>query len=138
MSRVRFGALVISAILLFCCFSSATAGSFRGVIVKGPDDHPGWIWVRGANGAVRRVEVSGAHVVYDASVPARQRERQPQKAMKAGVEVRVTADLDGNGDWRAVKVEILRVGVASSAEGPPERTAWNFEACRAGQATTVV
>jgi hypothetical protein len=120
MSRWRFRAWVASAILLFCCLLSATAGSFRGVIVRGPDQRPGWIWVQGAHGALRQVEVSRAHVVYDKSVPAGQRQRQPEKSIRAGVEVRVTADQDGNGEWRALKVEILRIGsAAKTAARPP-------------------
>lgn len=113
--------MTVFAVLVSCCAASATAGSFRGVIVRGPENHPGWIWVKGANGALRKVEVTSAHVVYDSAIPARRREKQPAKAMRAGVEVRVTADLDRNGEWKALKVEILRIGAAPAPQAHSQR-----------------
>jgi hypothetical protein len=112
MSRLRLGVSVGFVLLLVSGLLSATAGSFRGVIVRGPDNRPGWIWVAGAHGSLRQVEVSRASVVYDDAVPAAQRDRVPAKSIKTGVEVRVTADQDGNGEWRASRIEILKIGTA--------------------------
>ena len=80
---------------LFPALLTATSGSFRGVIVRGPDDNPGWIWVKGANGLLRKVGVNHAHVIYDDAVPQSDRERQPEMSMKSGAEVRVTAESVG-------------------------------------------
>src|SRR5690348_12103302 len=107
MRRVR---LALAAALVFSLLPtllSATPGSFRGVIVRGPEDNPGWIWVKGANGMLRKVGVSGASVVYDKAVPHADREHQPEMSMKSGVEIRVTANQDNDGEWRASKIEIL-------------------------------
>ena len=101
--------LTLLASLVLPLLLSATSGSFRGVIVRGPEDRPGWIWVKGANGMLRRVGVEGARVVYDPSVPRSSRQRTPQLSMKEGAEVRVTADQDSEHEWHASKVEILKI-----------------------------
>jgi len=100
---------------------SATPGSFRGVIVRGQDDSPGWIWVKGANGLLRKVGVNGARVVYDDAVPRGERQRQPQMSMRLGAEIRVTADQDGDGEWRASKIEILKLKAAEPVIEPSRR-----------------
>ncbi len=58
---------------------------------------------------MRRVEVSRATVSYDEGVPAKLREKDPNHALTLGAEVRVTADQDEHGEWRATAIEILRV-----------------------------
>src|SRR5690348_14532587 len=68
MHRPCAGTFVAFLLLIFPVFASATAGSFRGVIVRGPTDQPGWIWVQGAHSTLRKVEVSRAEVVYDKTV----------------------------------------------------------------------
>jgi hypothetical protein len=121
MSRVRLG---IVAALLFAfmpALLSATSGSFRGVIVRGPDENPGWIWVKGANGLLRKVGVNHARVTYDSAVPTTERERQASRSMKSGAEVRVTADQNGDGDWQASRVEILKIKAAEPVIEPSER-----------------
>jgi hypothetical protein len=115
MRRPSFRVLPIVFTLLFPLLLSATAGSFRGVIVHGPKNQPGWIWVKGAHSTLRKVEISGAQVVYDRAVPSSERQRPPQLSMKTGVEVRVTAEQDGHGEWRAIKVEILSVRASDRA-----------------------
>ena len=96
-------------LLLFPVMASATAGSFRGVIVRGPNDQPGWIWVKGAHSSLRKVEVSSAQIVYDKAIPSADRDRQPRNSIRTGVEVRVTAEQDGHGEWRATRIEILNL-----------------------------
>jgi hypothetical protein len=102
------------ALLLSVAFSNlvaAPAGSFRGVIVRAPDGEPqnGWIYVQGRNGNLRRAEVSNAEVSYAASVPIRLRDKDPQRSLTEGTEVRVTAEQDGDGEWRATHVQILKI-----------------------------
>lgn len=114
---------VVAALLisLLPMLVSATAGSFRGVIVRGPDSNPRWIWVKGANGLLRKVAVDHARVTYDSGVPQGDRERQASMSMKTGAEVRVTADQDGDGEWRATTVEILKIKAPEPVIQPSER-----------------
>ncbi|HUO61252.1 MAG TPA: hypothetical protein VMU24_11325 [Candidatus Acidoferrales bacterium] len=88
---------------------AGTPGSFRGIVVNAPKGQAisGWIYLRGANGMVRRVSVAKAAVSYDARVPSTQRQRKPEAALVAGADVRVTAELSSDGEWRASRVEIL-------------------------------
>ncbi len=97
--------------------ASGTPGSFRGKIVGGPNSaQKDWLYIQGRNGMVRRVDVSHAHVEYDEDVPAASRSRNPQDALKPGVEVRITAEQGSDGEWRASRVEILDSGAG------PERS----------------
>ncbi|MGH9523314.1 MAG: hypothetical protein ACRD3E_12375 [Terriglobales bacterium] len=118
MHRPCLGTLFALFVILFPVLAGATAGSFRGVIVSGPNDQPGWIWVKGAHSTLRKVEVSRAQVVYDQAVPSSDRQPQPRKSIKSGVEVRVTAEQDGHGEWRASRVEILNLRAADPSIAP--------------------
>ncbi len=120
MSRLRSGLLVALLFSLLPALVGATPGSFRGVIVRGPDDNPGWIWVKGANGSLRKVGIDHARVVYDNAVPAAERQRQPEQSIKSGAEVRVTADQQ-DGEWHASKVEILKTKAAEPVIEPSRR-----------------
>lgn len=126
MHRPCLGFFVALVALLFPVFAVATAGSFRGVIVPGPTQQAGFIWVRGAHSTLRKVEVSRAEIVYDKTVPSSDRQRQPKMSIKAGVEVRVTAELDGHGEWQATKVEILNVKAANPVVQPSQRSPGTF------------
>ena len=102
--------------LILCSVGYAgTPGSFRGKIVEGPHAamEKGWIYVQARNGMVRRVEISHAQVEYDEEVPAASRPGDPRNAVKAGVEVRVTAEQDSDGEWIASRVEVLPAGEPS-------------------------
>ncbi|MGE5205318.1 MAG: hypothetical protein ACM3PW_06865 [Chlamydiota bacterium] len=116
------------AALLFACLLPAAAevsGTFRGVIVhapKGENSH-GWIYVQGRNGNLRRAKVTHARILYAASVPLSLREQVPARGLKEGAEVRVTASQDGNGEWRASRVEILRVRQQHQRKRPQLRPA---------------
>ena len=121
MRRARLTIAGVLLSFLLPAFLNASPGSFRGVIVRGPDDNPGWIWVKGANGMLRKVGVQGARVVYDDAVPNNDRERQPQMSIKSGAEIRVTANQDDNGDWRATKIEILKIKSAEPVIEPSRR-----------------
>ncbi|HLK34941.1 MAG TPA: hypothetical protein VKT29_17720 [Terriglobales bacterium] len=91
--------------------SAGIAGTFRGIIVHPPQGEAsrGWIYVQGRNGNLRRAEVSRAVVLYASDVPQSLREKVPARSLREGVEVRVTASQDGDGEWRATRVEILRL-----------------------------
>jgi hypothetical protein len=103
--RVLWTPLVV---LIFVSLSSAgTPGVFQGQVYQ--DQKPGWIFVQGRNGMLRRVEVSQARVVYASSVPAVDRARDPAADLVQGAEVRVTAEQDRAGEWRASRIEIVRI-----------------------------
>ena len=116
------------AALLVACVLSLTAevsGTFRGIIVHAPKGEAtqGWIYVAGRNGNLRRAEVSHAHVLYADSVPLRLRAKDPEQSLKEGAEVRVTASQDGDGEWRASRVEILKVREFHHRKRPQVRPA---------------
>jgi hypothetical protein len=89
---------------------AGTPGVFRGTLVDGPGNEKidgRWIYVKGRNGSLRRVEISRAKVSYMDSVPEGKREKLPESALKPGAVVRVTAEQDKDGEWRAEEVELL-------------------------------
>jgi hypothetical protein len=94
--------------LSFAAFAG-TPGIFQGRVYQDHKAAAGWIYVQGRNGMLRKVEVSRARVVYGASVPAADRAPDPARDLIQGAEVRVTAEQDGAGEWRAIQVEIVKV-----------------------------
>ncbi len=95
-------------VLMMCALLwGDTPGIFRGVVIHGPDMTPGWMYLQSANGQVRRVGISRAQVVYAESVPAKERQKMPALSIVSGADVRVTAQQDKNGEWRATRIEIL-------------------------------
>ncbi|HEY6971369.1 MAG TPA: hypothetical protein VJA94_19325 [Candidatus Angelobacter sp.] len=104
----------VSAVLVFLACLSAWAidGTFQGRVVDPPTSHPlvrGWIYVQGPNHTLRRVEVSHAAIVFGESVPVSQRHKCTMECLSAGQEVRVTAEQDRSGEWRAKRIEILKL-----------------------------
>lgn len=95
--------LVVFALVLW----AGTPGTFRGVVIHGPGMVPGWMFLKSANGQVRRVAISRAQVVYADGVPVSERQKTPELSIVTGADVRVTAEQDGRGEWRAIRVEIL-------------------------------
>jgi hypothetical protein len=91
----------------------AVDGTFRGKIADPPSNVPaikGWIFVEGRNQMLRRVEVAHAEIVYGEEVPASsQRHNCNSDCLIKGQEVRITAHQDASGEWRAKRVEILKV-----------------------------
>lgn len=90
----------------------AVDGTFQGRVVDPPVDQPsprGWIYVQGRNHILRRVEVSHADIVFNESVPGSQRRKCTMDCLMAGQEIRVTAEQDRSGEWRAKRVEILKL-----------------------------
>ena len=108
--------LLLFVLTLTPCFA-ATPGTFRGRIVEPPKgkEHEGWLYVQGRNRMLRRVSLAKAEVVYSDQVPPHQREKVPMDGLLAGAEVRVTAEQDESGEWRALRIEILKVAERAAA-----------------------
>jgi hypothetical protein len=99
---------VVAVLLISTLMTRAqTPGTFRGVVIHGPEITPGWMFLKSPNGQVRRVGISRAEVVYTEGVPAKERQKQPASSIATGADVRVTAEQDKNGEWRAIRIEIL-------------------------------
>jgi hypothetical protein len=103
---------IVFVLLLFSPPAAAVDGTFRGRVIDPPMNQPlmpGWIFVQGNNRMLRRVEVAHAVVVFGDEVPVQQRHKCNSDCLSAGQEVRVTARQDSAGEWRAKRVEILRL-----------------------------
>jgi hypothetical protein len=108
--RVRISILLVS---LLCGLSFATEGVFQGMVVDPPASQPpspGWIFVQGGNHLLRKVEVAHAEIVFGERIPDREKRKCGPECLEAGQEVRITANQDESGEWRARRVEILRTG----------------------------
>ncbi|HZU31708.1 MAG TPA: hypothetical protein VFB79_11365 [Candidatus Angelobacter sp.] len=94
----------------------AVDGTFRGRVIDPPENipvTPGWIFVQGRNRALRRVNVSKADIVFGEDIPASQRRKCDSECLSPGLEVRITARQDSNGEWLARRVEILHLTKAT-------------------------
>jgi hypothetical protein len=103
---------VIRLVLLIALTSVAfaTDGTFLGTIVSPPGKEPaaqGWIFVQGRNRLVRRVDVTHATIVSLEKTSSEQGKKCGIECLAIGQEVRVTAEQDVVGEWRAKRVEIL-------------------------------
>jgi len=113
------------AVLLIATYMWAdTPGTFRGVVIHGPEVKPGWMYMKSSNGQVRRVGISRAEVVYSDGVPTSERQKMPAMSIATGAEVRVTAQQDKDGEWHASRIEILSTHGASTIE--PSRRSENL------------
>jgi hypothetical protein len=88
---------------------AGTPGTFRGVLVEGPTSSraDGWVFIKGKNGLLRKVEIKRADVRYEEKFPEEKRKKAPKLALKPGIEVRVTATQGSDGEWHASQVEIV-------------------------------
>jgi hypothetical protein len=77
---------------------------------------------------LRRVEVAHAVIVIGQQVPSSQRRKCGRECLEVGQEVRVTANQDSMGEWRASRVEILRL----TAPNGTDRSAGTTEPDNAG------
>jgi hypothetical protein len=84
------------------------SGTFLGTLVSasGSRAEARWIYVKGKNGVIRRVEISAAKVAYGEGVPREQRKQPAVAALEPGTEIRVTATQDNSGEWHASRIEI--------------------------------
>src|SRR3954466_11772985 len=99
--------------VLFLLVSSAlfaANGSFTGQVVNGPnlDSNKKWVYVQASKGAVRRGESFHAKGVYGGGVAEKEREPKAEDGVHEGSQVRVTAAQNGEGEWEASHVEILK------------------------------
>lgn len=102
---------MVGALLLFASVFAAD-GIFEGKVVDAPqgaDARPGWIFLEGHNHLLRRVDVSHAVIVLAPGVVLSRRGKCDWECIAAGQEIKVTADQDSSGEWRAKRVEILRI-----------------------------
>lgn len=77
---------------------------------------PNWIYVRGRDGGIRKVEVSHASIAYDES-EAKGRSGASRSDLVAGTEVRITAEQGSDGEWRAKSVEIVNRDTSKQSHG---------------------
>ncbi|HKW76131.1 MAG TPA: hypothetical protein VJN64_11450 [Terriglobales bacterium] len=110
---MKWGVLAgICGLLLGCAIVQASDGVFQGKIVDPPTAEPhreGWIFVQGRNHMLRRVEVAHAEIVFGDQIPVSQRRKCKMDCLAAGQQIRVTAEQDSSGEWRAKRVEILQL-----------------------------
>lgn len=110
--------LCLFFLTLFAVPSAIAAdGTFLGKIVDAPanaPDAPGWIFVQGRNHMLRRVEVAHAEILFGEDVPVSDRHKCSSECLSSGQEVRITAHQDGEGEWRAKRVEILKIANKTS------------------------
>jgi hypothetical protein len=113
MRLLRWVVSLAFGLLLSSSAAFAVDGTFRGKIADPPANEPavkGWIFVEGRNQMLRRVEVAHAEIVYGEEVPAsNQRHNCNSDCLSKGQEVRITAHQDASGEWRAKRVEILKM-----------------------------
>jgi len=103
---------LVFGLLAYGITAFAVDGTFRGKITDPPANEPtvkGWIFVQGRNHMLRRVEVAHAEIVYGEEIPASERHSCNVECLQAGQEVRITAHQDSSGEWRAKRVEILKM-----------------------------
>jgi hypothetical protein len=115
MSRLAWVLRVAILLLTMNVLSAAlyaTDGTFQGTVVDPPASEqarPGWIFIQGPNRSLRRVEVSHAVVTLGPQVARHQKGKCGWECLAVGQEIKVTADQDAAGEWRAKRVEILRL-----------------------------
>ena len=113
MGRILSNVALLFVVAAVCV--AGTAGVFRGFLMEGADTKPGWMYVQSRNDMLRLVNLSGAKISYADGIPSSQRRDNPRDSLLSGAEVRVEAEQDKQGDWRARRVEILRLAPARRA-----------------------
>ena len=96
---------------IFAVAAFAANGSFTGRVVNGPnlDLNKKWVFIQGVRGPVRRVDINNSSVSFASTVEKQDRASKPEDAVREGAKVRVTASQDGDGEWKASRVEIVKV-----------------------------
>lgn len=103
---------LLAGALLTVASAFAADGTFQGKVVDAPqgaDVRPGWIFVEGHNHLLRRVEISHAVIVLAPGIVPSRHGKCDWECITAGQEIKVTAGQDSSGEWRAKRVEILRM-----------------------------
>ena len=94
----------------------ATDGTFQGKVIDPPANEQvrhGWIFIQGPNRSLRRVEVTHAVVTLGPEVAHSGKRKCDWECLAVGQEIRVTAGQDAAGEWRAKRVEILRLATSN-------------------------
>ncbi len=110
--RRRLVCGLIAFMLLAWSSAIGAEGMFQGTVVDPPTSEPsppGWIFVKGRNRMLRRVEVAHAKVFYGSEVPASQKHSCHSECIETGQVVRILAEQDSEGEWRAKQVIILEL-----------------------------
>ena len=130
MRLLRWIVSLAFGLLLSIPAAFAVDGTFSGKIADPPSGEPavkGWIFVEGRNQMLRRVEVAHAEIVYGEEVPASsQRHNCNSDCLIKGQEVRITAHQDASGEWRAKRVEILKIATQTTEKRLRARSLPNF------------
>jgi hypothetical protein len=115
MLRLR-SVLLFLVLLTWSVAAFATIGSFRGKIVTAPagQARDGWVFVQSPNGRMRLVDVRKAEFAFDDEFHAPADLNPSAKLLLQGAEVRVVGEQQ-NGEWRATRVEIIRLAAATRA-----------------------
>jgi hypothetical protein len=115
---VRFRWLLVVATLIATAFAG-TPGWFRGTVVETDRSRAdsGWIYVRGRDGGIRRVDISHARISYAEKSSSTDHPTDLRNQLIPGTEVRINAEQGSDGEWRAHSVEILRTN-SESRSGP--------------------
>jgi hypothetical protein len=108
MRRMLVLLVSIAATLPALAARSGIEGMFRGILLDS-DAKPGWAYVQGRNNSLRLVRIDGAQVYYAESVPPAKRDPKPVHSLRPGADIRVTAEEDGHGNWRAKEIEIIHL-----------------------------
>jgi hypothetical protein len=105
----RLGLVLVTLWLMVLPSLAATPGTFRGILVEAPTASrtDGWIFVKGKNGMLRKVEIKSAAIHYEDTFPTAKRKASAKSSLKPGIEVRVTATQGKDGEWHASEVEIV-------------------------------
>lgn len=109
----------VAFLLLATSAYAGTPGTFRGIMYPGQNTKPGWVYIVGRNDALRLVHIANAVVSYADEFPEARRRPVPAKDLKPGAEVRVTAEQDSDGEWRASEVEIIRASTKPNSRHAP-------------------
>lgn len=118
-----FRAKLLAVLLLATAAYGGTPGTFRGELYPGQDTKPGWVYIVGRNETLRLVHIANASVFYADEFPTRLRRQKPATSLKPGVDVRVTAEQDENGNWQASEIEIIGLKMRNRKRGAePDRS----------------
>lgn len=103
--------LSASSLLLFLLMAvsglAGPVGMFQGELMSPPQ--AGWLYVKGRNGMLRRVELGKARIVYGRAVPLGRRDPNPSDDLIKGAVVKVTAEQGADGEWRAREVILVHL-----------------------------
>jgi len=107
---------VFLAASCLCQHALAADGTFQGKVIDPPANEQvrhGWIFIQGPNRSLRRVEVTHAVVTLGPEVAHSGKRKCDWECLAVGQEIRVTAGQDAAGEWRAKRVEILRLATSN-------------------------